>query len=273
MRVWSGGVKTAGVRTITVGEYQLTCHERGEGDPVLCIHSGGFSSRQWKRLADLLAPSHRVLLPDLIGYGASSPLREPAPWTYLDDLASLVALVEGEPPMHVVAHSYGGLLALLLAIARPSAVRSLALYEPVAFGILDEPSDAAARAGLTLDGSHYTGEPWLQAFVEWWQGAGAWAQMAGDARAAFIAVGWKVFREVSTLVLDTTDRAGYRTITVPTLLMNGAASPLSERRVVEKLAAALPRADRSELPRLGHMGPITHAALINPKIAEHIARC
>ena len=35
---------------------------------VLLVHSGGFTSRQWRKLADALAPHFRVLAPDLLGY-------------------------------------------------------------------------------------------------------------------------------------------------------------------------------------------------------------
>ena len=43
------------------------------------------------------------------------------------------------------------------------------------------------------------------------------------------------------------------------------------RRVVARLAAALPRATLRVFPGLGHMGPITHAAQINEAILAHIA--
>ncbi len=253
------------MRTIASGPYTLACHERGEsGERVICLHSSGFSSRQWKRLADLLAPDHRVLLPDLIGYGASSPLPEGTPFHFHDDVAALLPLLD--EPAHLVAHSYGGLLALHLALARPAMVRSLALYEPVAFGILDEPSDADARAAM-LEVRPYDGEPWLERFVDWWQGAGAWAQLAPEARAGFIAVGWKTYCEVSTLVLDPTDRARFATIAAPAHLFGGARSPLTEQRMMAKLAQVLPHATRVTFPDMGHLGPITHAAIVNAAIA------
>ena len=251
-------------RAIASGPYQLVCHARGDGDPVLCLHSGGFSSRQWKRLGDELAPTHRVLLPDLIGYGASTPLPAGAPWHYRDDLPPLLELLDR--PTHLVGHSYGGLLALQLALARPDAVRSLALYEPVAFGVLEDPANAPAL------GATYDGEPWLRGFIDWWQGIGAWDRLAPEARAAFLAVGWKVFKEVSTLVDDRTDRATYATITAPTLLLGGALTPEPERRTLAALAEVMPRAELVVFPELGHMGPITHAAQVNAAIVAHITR-
>jgi pimeloyl-ACP methyl ester carboxylesterase len=244
---------------------------------VLLIHSGGFSSRQWRKLADMLAPTYHVLAPDLLGYGASGPWPVGEPFHFRQDLAALQALLgDQSAPAHVVGHSYGGLLALKLALERPAAVRSIAVFEPVAFGILDEPSDADAREilgrlHLQYDrGADGADEAWLAQFVDWWNGPGAWAGLTPETKASFRAVGWKLFQEVESLVADTTDSATYGTITAPTLLLGGDKSPLAERRVLDKLAAALPRATLQILPGVGHMGPITHAALVNASIATHI---
>src|SRR5688500_4532898 len=109
--------------------------------PVLLVHSGGFTSRQWRKLAALLAPDRRVLAPDLIGYAADTRWPVGEPFHFRQDLEALAAVLADEPPAHVVGHSYGGFLALQLALIHPDRVRSLAVYEPVAFGILDEAVD------------------------------------------------------------------------------------------------------------------------------------
>lgn len=58
---------------------ELSVEERGAGSPVLLVHSSGMSSRQWRTLAEELAPSHRVLLPDLSGIGRNPPWPEGEP--------------------------------------------------------------------------------------------------------------------------------------------------------------------------------------------------
>jgi len=245
-----------------------------EIETVLLIHSGGFTSRQWRKLAELLAPDYRVVAPDLLGYSASDPWPEGKPFHFRQDLDFLLSKIDA--PVHLVGHSYGGFLALQLALARPELVRSIAAYDPVAFGILDEIEDADARAGLTTVKQTWDPDPsgvdeaWLAAFIEWWNGPGAWTRLPEETRAAFRTVGWKVFQEVITLAADRTTRTTYATIAAPTLILGGAKSPLTERRVVEKLGATLPHARAQLLPDAGHMGPITHATLVNTAIAEHL---
>ena len=246
---------------------------------VLLIHSGGFTSRQWRKLAETLAPSFDVLTPDLLGYGRSGAWPDGEPFHFRQDLELLETLLRDvETPVHVGGHSYGGFLALQLALQRPELVRSIAVYEPVAFGILDEVADADARAGLAtvrrewLPDASRTDEAWLSAFVEWWNGAGAWQRLPEETRAAFRGVGWKLFQEVMTLGVDATDEAAYARITVPTLVMGGTLSPLTERRVVEKLGAALPNASARFFDGVGHMAPVSHAAMVNAAMAEFFAQ-
>ncbi len=240
--------------------------------PVLLIHSGGFSARQWRKLADQLGLNHRVLAPDLIGYGASGTYPEGEPFHFRQDVDALLPLLDS--PTHLVGHSYGGLLALHLALARPDAVRSLALYEPVAFGVLDEPSDADARASLRgVSLAFDDPEAWLTGFVDWWNGSGTWAALPAETKASFRAVAPKLSQEVASLVADPTDRATFGTIAAPTLLLGGELTPLAERRVIEKLARVLPHATLQVFAGMGHMGPITHGKLVNAAIAAHIAAC
>src|SRR5438105_12724326 len=97
----------------------------GEGPPLVLVHGLGGSAANWCELAPLLAPSHRVLIPDLPGHGGSDPVRgalglEP----YVERIAALMEH-EGALPAPVVGHSLGGLVAVRLALRRPEAVSAL----------------------------------------------------------------------------------------------------------------------------------------------------
>lgn len=234
-------------------------------ETVLLVHSSGFTSRQWRKLAESLK-GYRVVAPELLGYG--EPWPKGRAFQFSEDVDHLAAKLEG--PAHVVGHSYGGFLALHLALAYPQLVRSLAVYEPVAFGVLaaDDPLAIDVRnVSATIDDQ----ETWLSRFVDWWNGAGAWSQLAPHTQQAFRDVGEKLMREVESLSLDTTTAAGFATITQPTLVMFGEATKPAERRVCETLAAALPNARLQSFPGLGHMGPIVAPTPINQAITEHIA--
>ncbi len=244
---------------------------------ALLIHSGGLSSRQWRRLAETLAPTHAVLAPDLLGYGTAGAWAAGAPFHFRQDVERLAGmLLADDGTVDVVGHSYGGLLALKLALAHPPAVRSLSLYEPVAFGILDARADADALAELERVAHRYVpdadgaDDAWLEHFVDWWNGAGTWAGLPAAMRAGFHAVSWKLYQEVTSLRADRTDAATFGTIAAPTLLLGGALTPLPARRVLQRLASALPHATLHELPGVGHMGPVSHPALVNDAIVAHV---
>jgi pimeloyl-ACP methyl ester carboxylesterase len=269
------------VGAVRAGRLELGYSAVGIGTHVILLHSGGLSSRQWGRFAEELAGGYRVVAPDFLGYGRSSRWPEDEEFHFILDALAIEALLDsiGEP-VHLVGHSYGGFIALLVALHRPARVRSLAVFEPVAFGVLHSRHDAAGLSSLEAAGienslmDSRTGgqEPWLRAFVDYWSGEGAWDRLAEAARASFRAAGWKLFGEVRSLLLDRTPHQAYAMLSVPTLLLCGETSPIAARRVVALLAEAIPGARERTVAGAGHMGPLTHAAQVNGWIADHLAR-
>ena len=247
------------------------------GAPVIALHSGGLSSRQWSKLAALLAPRHRVLAPDFTGSGGSSPWPAGAPYHHsveVEVTLALLATLDG--PVHLVGHSFGGLVALRAALGAPARVLSLGLFEPVAFGLLHEAGGTELpgyQSDMDLFGSAGAapgGEVWLRRFIDWWQGAGAWDALPPPAKAQFLAVGPKVCLEVSSLTTDRLAAKDLASLDMPALVLRSERSPLAARRTCELLAHALPRGRLQQLDGTGHLAPVTHAAAVNALLAEHL---
>ncbi len=178
---------------------KLFLSDRGEGDPVVLLHSGGMSSRQWRLLGDVLSARWRVIAPDLIGCGGNPAFVDDPAFDLQQEVDAIVASLPETGPIHFVGHSYGALLALKIALQQPERVRSLSLYEPPAFGILHDPPDEEALAGLaalekdeTFAREELGGtEAWMRGFIDWWNEPGAWDRLPEPSRAAFLKVGRK----------------------------------------------------------------------------------
>jgi pimeloyl-ACP methyl ester carboxylesterase len=245
--------------------------ETGTGEAVLLLHSSGLSGRQWRRLVpELVSRGLRAIVPDLSGHGSSEPWPEPRPFSFRTDVERVALVLEDRrlDRVHVIGHSYGGFVALHVARALPHRMLSLSLFDPVAFGSLDPVADADARAILagvdsTWGPREADRERWLAAFVGFWTDGG-WPMLREDMRAEFRRVVWVVREGVRTMLADTTPYASYGAFDFPVQLISGGKSPLPARRVIDRLAAAVPQARMAVVPGVGHLAPVTHADAVNP---------
>lgn len=93
--------------------------------PVVCLHGVTNSGRHFQQLAARLAPSYRVLAPDLLGHGDSP--REP-PWRLADHVGAVETSV-GEAAVWL-GHSFGGRIAFEHAARHPGSIEALVLLDP-----------------------------------------------------------------------------------------------------------------------------------------------
>jgi pimeloyl-ACP methyl ester carboxylesterase len=99
----------------------------GSGSPVVLLHGLGGAASNWIEVAPLLARSRRVLAPELPGHGGSSPLSAAPNLNPFADRVADVLEREDVAQATVVGHSFGGSIALRLAMRHPRLVGSLVL--------------------------------------------------------------------------------------------------------------------------------------------------
>jgi pimeloyl-ACP methyl ester carboxylesterase len=238
---------------------------------VVCLHGSAGTPRQWRRLAERLAGRYRVVTPGLIGYTDGPAWRAEQGLTLDQEAAWVERWLDGAgDKVHLVGHSYGGAVALRVALRRPDRVRSLAFYEPALFKLLTGDALTEILAVRSRVQRHcQAGEPAAaaQLFVDYWSGMGAWRRLPAVQQGGIAQRMSKVVAEFDAVFSDGTPVSRYTRLTVPILFLSGALAPAPTARVARLVQNIFPSASRIELPGLGHMGPVTHPDVVNALVA------
>ena len=146
---------------MTTSPSLVLAHRRASApaSPVLFIHGSLSSGRMWAGYEAALAPRVSSAI-DLPGYGQAPALTEVGSCRLTDIVRTIRPALRARMPVHVVAHSFGGAVALRLAIESPSLVRTLTLIEPTCLFVLRH---MGPRASDALAGIERVGYAFLRA--------------------------------------------------------------------------------------------------------------
>lgn len=105
----------------------------GDGPPLVFLHGTPWSSRLWRPIADALAGHFTVYLWDMPGYGASSKNPEhQVDLAWQGELFTRLLREWGLERPHVIAHDFGGAVALRARLLHGARFASLCLTDVVA---------------------------------------------------------------------------------------------------------------------------------------------
>ncbi|NNF59579.1 MAG: alpha/beta hydrolase [Rhodothermaceae bacterium] len=285
------------MESLNVNGTALEYAEAGNGEPLVLVHGSANDYRTWDQQHDAFAEDYRVLaysrryhwpnesIPD----GTDYAMQE-----HVDDLQALLRTL-GAAPAHLVGHSYGAFLCLLLALREPSLVRTLVLAEPPVITLLTSnppkplellklfatrPRMAAALLRFGMTGV----VPATQAFQR------------GDTDAGIRIFGDAVFGQGSydrlpesrkALIQDNRtaiqaeflgsgfmplDADAVRQVQIPTLLVTGEHSISLFHRLTDRLRELLPQAEQVEIPGASHRMHQDSASAFNAAVLSFLAK-
>lgn len=259
----------------------LSSPESGDPGPgVVCLHANASSSSQWRALASRLAHGYRVFTPDTLGAGRGPAWPADRAVALRDEAALLEPVFEAAGSPHfLIGHSYGAAIALMAALAHPERTRALAVYEPTLFAVLgNEAAGRGAASGIRAAVDDAVAElaandpqAAAQRFIDYWMGPGSWSLMPGQRQAAIAASVVNVSGWAAALFGEPTPLQAFEALDIPVLYMLGAQSPESSRAVARVLTQTLRNVSVIEFAELGHMGPVTHAELVNDAVVQFLA--
>jgi len=250
----------------------------GQGRPVVLLHSSMSSKLQWYQLMRLLSKNYLAVALDFYGFGESPFPTNPDTFSLSDEVALVESLLENVFPagesFHLVGHSYGGAVALRLCYKAEKRVRSLTLFEPVAFHLLPKNSEELAKVNQQQEVvNNYINQGKYAAaagyFIDYYNEPGTFAgypQEMQDILCKYVKKLPLGFRALTGEPLSIED---YSRLQVPICLMAGRQSPLTSRCVSELLDRHLTHC-RFHWVNGNHMAPLLQPEVVNPIIENFI---
>ena len=117
----------------TLNGVEIAWSEGGDGPPLLLLHGFPQTRALWTKVAPELAKTHRVICPDLRGYGDSGKPQPVSAYAFREMARDQLALLAhlGYARFAVAGHDRGGRVAHRLALDAPEAVSKLCVMDIV----------------------------------------------------------------------------------------------------------------------------------------------
>jgi pimeloyl-ACP methyl ester carboxylesterase len=239
--------------TVEVGGVSTWYRVTGRGEPLMLLHGGLTDASEFVATEPALTSDFRVFTPERRGHGHTPDVEGPITYDLMaaDTIAFLEEVVGG--PAHLVGHSDGGNVALLVALRRPDLVRRLVLVS----------------ANFNHDGLVPEALDVVKDLAEMDMMADAYGAVSPDGRDHFATVAAKIdrmFREEPTLT--TADLAS---VSARTLVMVGDDDAIAPGHTLA-LFRGIPTAELAVVPGTSHVLLLDKPELCNGILTDFLTR-
>ncbi len=242
------------------------------------LHSSMSSKAQWNSLIKRLPPGFRPISIDLHGYGKRAIPPPDAAFSLADEIELVNSVIDQHvpkgSPFHLIGHSYGGAVALRMAHEQSRRVLSMALFEPLSFGLLgwqEMAQHEVSELVMGIDRCIATDPVGATSmFIDYWNGRNAFSRIScARVKADLVAKIGKLRLDYQALLGDSLRPHHLPVLTMPVYLISGQYSPTPARRVAEVLARNLPNVTFQQVGG-GHMAPLTHVEEVNQILLDFL---
>jgi 3-oxoadipate enol-lactonase len=255
-------------RTVGLPTAPVVVERRLGTRTAVFLHGFSFDRRMWDCVTSAVDPRLDLFVLDLPGFGeAPVPTEAAAP---TDAVISALDAV-GIGRVDLIGHSYGGEVALSVALAHPRRVSSLTL---IGSGLTGFPTSrgwqehmAHVRAEVHRAGA--------EAGLEAWRSHPNFRPGHGDLRTRLVALtdrytGWHWTNPELVKPLQPSIDLLHG-VSVPTLVMVGEDDTTQALDMAAELASGIPDARLIRLPGVGHVPPVEDAARVAKEIDRFLA--
>lgn len=245
---------------------KLGYDEAGEGKVLLLVHGFPADRRLWTHQVAGLSDLRRVVAVDLRGRG-KSPAPTEGGWsmtTHADDLAETIESL-GVDQVDLGGISMGGYIAFAFAHRYPHLLRSLILVSTRATA--DPPEYRTGRVTTAERARRFGTRALAGSMLPNLLAEGATQEVQDEVLVMFDALPGDTSAEDSLAMKDRPDSTPMLpSITVPTLVIEGAGEQLLPAGTARSMVDAIPGARLVSIPNAGHFAPVENPDAVNGAI-------
>ena len=275
----------------------LEYFEEGSGEPLVLVHGSASDHRTWQSQREEFSRRFRVITYSRRYHWPNEPIPQGIDYSMgeqVDDLEGLLQ-VRGAAPAHLVGHSYGAFLCLLLAIRKPHLVRTLVLEEPPVLTLfvssapraseilrllLSRPRIAAAILRFGVTGvapaarafRRRDTEAGLRTFGDAVFGRGGYDRFPDSQKAQVQANLANIQAELLGSGFAPLAADQLRALEAPALLITGDRSIGLFRHLAEELQELMPHAEKIAIPGASHLMHMYNAPAYNSAVLSFLGR-
>ena len=257
---------------------RIDYEETGDGPTIVFVPGSCSTGAAWRPVMAALPGRFRCVTTSLLGYGGTAERRtshDPSISHEADAVEAVIRRTAGR--VHLVGHSFGGLVALAVALRNKVPLASLTIAEAPAVELLREAGEhqhyrafrdmSEAYFGAFHDGN----EGAISMMIDFYGGPSTFASWPPRVRAY-------AAQTTPVNILDWASAYGFplspsalAQVEVPVLVVRGGASHPAMQRVNELLSTHISGASLLTVPGAAHFMISTHPDDIARAIASHVA--
>jgi pimeloyl-ACP methyl ester carboxylesterase len=254
--------------------------ESGAGPTVVLLPGSCATGAAWRPVVEAWGGRFRCITTSLLGYGGTAERRTAADPSIGHEADAVEAVIRkaARPgcPVHLVGHSFGGLVGVAVALRQAVSLASLAVLEAPAMELLRERAeDGGYRAFRDMNETYFAAfdrgeKAAIASMIDFYGGAGTYASWPARVRAyaeETTAVNILDWASAYAFPLAAAALAGIR---VPTLVIWGGASHPAAQRANTLLGQSIPGAAAGAVDGAAHFMISTHAGEVARRLAAHI---
>jgi pimeloyl-ACP methyl ester carboxylesterase len=251
--------------------------ESGSGPALLFLPGSFGTGAGWKSILGHLGDHFRVVTTSLLGYGETPDVRPVGNATMSQQVELIDRIMDriGEPS-HVVAHSFGGLAAIVHALTGRRRAASMLLVEANPLGVLRAAGEYEHYSMFTAMTDLYFADferGYAEAarhVVDFYGGPGTFDSMPPKVRSYVVSTTAVNIRDWTSGTPFEPGAETLRSIGIPTTVVRGGNGHPAMLRIAEILHRAVPGARLVTIEGGSHFLPSTHPGEIAALIRQHV---